>query len=176
MRIFDYAKVANWDERLQVLADMAEPERWTFRHVPSRNPLPVLDSYIRYTFLRVHEQNALVDSLSGRNACFNTGLLTPGQEEIYAVFRVSDNFDSTRPPSNANKKWFLTSSARSGDRSLIDFMELPKLAAYWNDPAELAFDPKLQVQLNLDHLSETTSIVFRKSWAAKWTRTVCRLI
>src|SRR5260370_30201823 len=35
---------------------------------------------------------------------------------------------------------------------LTDFMELPKLAAYWNDPAELVFDPKLQVQLNLDHI------------------------
>jgi hypothetical protein len=35
---------------------------------------------------------------------------------------------------------------------LTDFMELPKLAGYWNDPAELVFDPKLQVQLNLDHI------------------------
>ena len=152
MRIFDYAKVADWESRLEALAGMAELERWTFRHVPSDKPLPVLDGYIRYTFHRVFEQNLLIDSLSGRNSCFNTGLLTPGQEEIYALFRVSDNFDSSRPVSNQNKKWFLTSWARSGDRTLTDFMELPKLAAYWNDPAELVFDPKLQVQLNLDHI------------------------
>lgn len=152
MRIFDYAKVADWDARLNVLAGMAEPEKWTFRHVPSDKPFPVLDSYIRYTFKRVYEQNAIVDSLSGRNSCFNTGLLTSGQEEIYGVFRVSDNYDSARPVSNQNRKWFLTAWARSGDRTLIDFMELPKLAAYWNDPAELVFDPKLQVQLNLDHI------------------------
>jgi hypothetical protein len=152
MRIFDYAKVADWDSRLSVLAGMAEPEKWTFRHVPSNKPLPVLDSYIRYTFGRVYDQNAVIDSLSGRNSCFNTGLLTPGQEEIYAVFRVSENYDSTRPISTQNRKWFLTSWARSGDRMLTDFMELPKLAAYWNDPAELVFDPKLQVQLNLDRI------------------------
>jgi hypothetical protein len=31
-------------------------------------------------------------------------------------------------------------------------MELPRLAEYWNDPKDLIFDPKLQVQLNLDHI------------------------
>jgi hypothetical protein len=152
MRIFEYAMVANWQDRLRDLAEMSERERWTFRHVPSDHPLPVLESYIRYTFLRVYEQNSIIDSLSGRNTCFNTGLLTPGQEEIYAVFKVSDNFDRSRPVCPQNKKWFLSSWARSGDRILTDFMELPRLAAYWNDPAELVFDPKLQVQLNLDHI------------------------
>ena len=131
---------------------MAEHERWIFRHVTSDKPLPILDGYIRYTFSRVLEQNLLVESISGRNSCFNLGLLTPGQEEIYAVFKVSDNFDSSRPASSSNKKWFLTAWARSGDRMLTDFMELPTLATYWNDPTELVFDPKLHVQLNLDHI------------------------
>lgn len=152
MRIFDYAIVANWYERLQELATIAEPERWTFLHIPDESPLPVLDSYIKYTFQRVYEQNGLIESVSGRYSCFNTGLLTPGQEEIFAVFIVSRNFDSTQRASVQNKKWFLNSWARSGDRMLTDFMELPRLAAYWNDPAELVFDPKLQVQLNLDHI------------------------
>ena len=37
-------------------------------------------------------------------------------------------------------------------RLLTDFMEFPYLVEYWNDPRELIFDPKLQVQLNLDHI------------------------
>lgn len=150
VRIFDYAKVANWDERLQALADMAERERWTYTIVPDKSPLPVLDSYLRYTFLQASAQGYL--SETERYACFNTGLLTPGQEEIFGVFRVSDNFDSSKPIGPTNKKWFLTAWARSGDRMLTDFMALPCLATYWSNPGELIFDPSLQVQLNLDHI------------------------
>jgi hypothetical protein len=151
MRIFDYAKVADWDSRLQVLAeDLAEHERWTFRRVPDSSPLPVLDSYIRYTFLRVHEQAKITES--DRLSCFNTGLLTANQEEIFGVFRISDVFDPSLPVGPGNKKWFLTSWARAGDRQLTDFLQLPDLASYWTDPAELVFNPNLQVQLNLDHI------------------------
>lgn len=150
MRIFDFAKVADWDSRLSNLAGLAEGERWTYVSVPDRLPLPVLDGYIRYTFLRVHEQGRVAEA--DRHACFNTGLLTPSQEEIFGVFRRSDLYDQTQPLSAQNKKWFLTSWARAGDRVLTEFSELPGLATYWTDPAELIFDPSLQVQLNLDHI------------------------
>ena len=32
------------------------------------------------------------------------------------------------------------------------FLSCPALASYWSDPAELVFNPSLQVQLNLDHI------------------------
>ncbi len=150
IRIFDFSKVADWDDRLRDLADLAEPERWTYVSVPSTAPLPVLDSYIKFTFIRAFDQQKLIEA--DRLACFNTGLLTPGQEEIFGVFTVSDYYDRTAPISSQNTKWFLKSWARSGDRILTDFMEFPSLAEYWNDSRELIFDPKLQVQLNLDHI------------------------
>jgi hypothetical protein len=83
MRIFDFAKIADWDDRLEALAGVAEPERWTYLHAPSQSPLPVLSSYIQYTFLRAFDQQKIVEG--DRLACFNTGLLTPGQEEIFGV-------------------------------------------------------------------------------------------
>lgn len=150
MRIFHFAKVADWDGRLGVLAEMVEKERWTYLSVPDESPLPVLDSYIRYTFLRVFEQGKVAET--DRLACFNTGLLTPGQEEVFGVFRISDFFNPDQPISAHNKKWFLTAWARAGDRQLTEFLELPGLATYWTDPAELIFNPTLQVQLNLDHI------------------------
>jgi hypothetical protein len=150
MRIFDYAKVADWEDRLAALAEMAEPERWTYRYAPSQSQLPVLESYIKYTFIRAFDQQRVVEA--DRLACFNTGLLTPGQEEIFGVFTVSENYDRSQPITAQNKKWWLKSWARSGDRVLTDFMEFPSLAEYWNDSRELIFDPKLQVQLNLDHI------------------------
>ena len=150
MRIFDFAKVAEWVSRLGVLAGMIEKERWTHHSVPDASPLPVLDSYVRYTFLRLFEQGKVREA--ERFACFNSGLLTPGQEEVFGVFRISDYFNPDQPNSAQNWKWFLTAWIRAGDRQLTDFLELPALATYWTDPAELIFNPTLQVQLNLDHI------------------------
>lgn len=150
MRIFDYAKVADWDERLAALAGMAEPERWTYRAVPDLSPLPVLDGYVKHTFLRVHAQGKVAETEA--LACFNTGLLTPSQEEIYGVFTVSELFDPARQEDSSNRKWFLKLWARSGDRILTGFSALPELATYWDDPAELVFNPALEVRPNIDHV------------------------
>ncbi|MFZ4605710.1 MAG: DUF3825 domain-containing protein [Caulobacter sp.] len=150
MRIFDYAKVSDWDDRLRSLAELAEPERWTYNHVPSDHNLPVLDKYISHTFIRLFDQQKVVEA--EQIACFNTGLLTPGHEEIFGIFTVSDNYDRTNPISQTNKKWWMKMWVRSGDRALTDFMELPALAEYWNDSRDLVFDPKIQVQLNIDHI------------------------
>lgn len=150
MRIFDFAKVADWENRLAALAAMAEPERWSNLHLPANNQHPILERYVKYTFDRAYDQQKIV--IADQIACFNTGLLTEGHEEIFGIFTVSENYDNTQPVSAQNKKWFLKSWARSGDRILTDFMEFPALAEYWSDPSHLIFDPKLQVQLNLDHI------------------------
>lgn len=150
MRIFDYALVANWDDRLAELAELAEPERWTYLAVPTDKPLPVLDSYVRHTFLRLAELERIEQGEA--LACFNTGLLTPSQEEIFGLFDIADKYDATKPIGPRNKKWFLKSWARAGDRVLTSFQKVPGLASYWNDPGELIFDPSLKVELNLDHI------------------------
>lgn len=150
MRIFDFAKVADWDNRLQNLAALAEPERWDYLRVPSEKALPILDRYVRHTFKRAYDQQRIIEA--DQMACFNTGLLTAGHEEIFGLFTSNENYDRSKPASAANKKWWLKAWARSGDRLLTDFMEFPGLAEYWTDPKDLVFDPKLQVQLNLDHI------------------------
>lgn len=150
MRIFEFAKVADWDNRLGLLATLAEPERWRYRLVPSESQLPILDSYVRHTFMRVSEQGRL--AMTDRVACFNTGLLTPSQEEIFGLFTLHERFDPHVPESQANKKWYLRSWARAGDRVLTDFQSLPTLATYWIDPGELVFNPNSTVQLNVDHI------------------------
>lgn len=150
MRIFDYSVVANWEDRLESLRNMAEPERWTYLSVPAQSSLPVLDSYVQFTFQQLHAQGkvAEIDDL----CCFNTGLLTPAQEEIFGVFAVSDRFEPNRPVAHENKKWFLKLWARNGDRILNNFSDLPKMATYWTDPANLIFNPNLEVRPNVDHI------------------------
>lgn len=150
MRIFDFALVTEWEKRLKVLAQIAEPERWNYLNVPSHRKLPILDNYVWYTFARAYDQLKLVEG-DGMVA-FNTGLLTAGQEEIFAVFTVAEHYDPTKPISDVNKKWFLKHWARSGDRILTDLVEFPTMVEYWTEPKDLVFDPKLEVQLNLDHI------------------------
>lgn len=61
-RIFDFAKVADWDDRLQELADMAEPERWKYLYAPSRSSVPVLDNYVKYTFVHARGNVTTISS------------------------------------------------------------------------------------------------------------------
>lgn len=152
MRIFEFANVSAWDDRLNTLAAMAEPERWNYLSVPTEIRHPVLDRYIKYTFMRAYDQQKIVEG--DQTACFNTGLLTPGHEEIFGIFTLNQHFDRARPLSAVNKKWWLKTWAPSGDRMMTDFLEFPKLADYWTDSRDLIFDPKLQVQLNLHHIAK----------------------
>lgn len=150
MRIFDFALVTEWESRLEDLARLAEPERWTYLRVPSESRLPVLDSYIRHTFARLSEQDKVLTTAT--TAAFNTGLLTPSQEQIFGVFSVATRFDNAQPTGPGNKKWFLKGWARAGDRLLTGFAQLPPLPTYWEDPGNLIFNPALHVELNLDHI------------------------
>jgi hypothetical protein len=150
MRIFDFALVTEWEARLHDLSVLAEPERWTYVRVPAPVQLPILDSYIRHTFARLSEQDRIQTTSTA--ACFNTGLLTPSQEQIYGVFNVAQRFDHRQLVGPGNKKWFLKGWARAGDRLLTGFPQLPALPTYWDDPGDLIFNPALQVELNLDHI------------------------
>ena len=149
-RIFDFATVTAWDGRLQALAAIAEPERWSYHSVPSRVALPILDNYVRYTFMRAFDQQKIVEA--DRVACFNTGLLTTGQEEIFGLFTISEHYDRTKPISAANKNWCFKSWVPTGLTHKPNYLEFRPLVEYWSEPSVLVFDPKLQVQLNLDHI------------------------
>jgi hypothetical protein len=150
MKIFEFAKIADWGSRLAELSRIAEQERWSYISIPANNGFPILDKYIKYTFLRAFDQQKILET--EHSACFNTGLLTSGQEEIFCYFTVSETYDRSKPISAINQKWWLKSWLRSGEQTLTDFMELPALADYWSDSSQLIFDPKIPVMLNLDHI------------------------
>lgn len=165
MRIFDFALVTEWGARLQDLAALAEPERWSYLRARSQVPLPILDSYVRHTFVRLFEQERI--QITANAACFNTGLLTHSQEQIFGVFNVAQRFNDGLPVGPGNKKWFLKGWARAGDRLLTGFPQLPELATYWDDPGDLIFNPALQVELNIDHIIRDNLIRFPEELGGK---------
>lgn len=68
-----------WEDTLTSLAELAEPEEWTGSNLTGR-PLPILDSFLRYTYRRLVMEDQIAVTEDGEYAASNTGLLTPHAE------------------------------------------------------------------------------------------------
>jgi hypothetical protein len=75
---------ANFNNTLEALKYLAMPEEWTYSKITNR-PLPILYNYILHTFARASEQKKIV--AKDNYSCFNTGLVTANQEDIFFLFR-----------------------------------------------------------------------------------------
>lgn len=154
--LFRFANMGVEEEWLKALADKAESENWEYQHTSNPGSHPILRSYLIYTFARVREESDAAEdrdkkirfgSDAGKNyACFNTGLVTPNQEPIYALF-VEQN--STRDGCD----WRLSSFCAKSDRPMLGkFDHLPEMANYFDDPSELIYDRKCELVLDVDHI------------------------
>ena len=140
------------DSYLQ-LAALAEPEDWTLPDEVARGSedrLPLLESYIRHTFARLEEQSMIARGLETDGtevAAFNTGLVTPNQEEVYGFF--------TSRGAGESHQWRFVAWTKASDNRLAGvFPQRPKLAEYWDDPRALFYDPRRPLILDWDHFVE----------------------
>lgn len=130
------------------LAAIAEPEDWNYRLHPAKDSFAILRNYLKYTFWRLHElQNHLVVSTDEKAMAFNTGLVTPFQEQIFAMFQPKER-DQPGPP------WVLRNFEKA---SSVPFLSkfgqsLPPLARYYDEPGELVFDTRLPLSVNVEHV------------------------
>jgi hypothetical protein len=144
--LFEFAFIHNLDGRLDDMAQLAEAENWDYGRTVSDTSKPILRNYLRYTYTRLAEESKIFLSDNGEASCFNTGLVTPGQEAIFALF--SRNQVPERQP------WFLQSWVRAGEHHLNRFDSLPPMAHYFDDPASLVFDSRKELRVNVDHIIE----------------------
>ncbi len=141
--LFEYAFVP-LPFAVDALAGLAQPENWEYRFARSNNPKPILYNYLHYTFIRLQEEGKIITSGNGQTSCFNTGLITPNYEEIYALFEPNHRVEGPH--------WKLKRFCRESDKALLDFGKLPELAHYFDDPAELLLDTRLPFRKNVDHI------------------------
>lgn len=146
--LFDFAFVYAPNERLHELAEAAEDEDWTYQRTQSEHPFPVLYNYVRYTYRRVAEENKIALSEDGQFSCFNTGLVTPNQEPLFASFETNRR-EGAQP-------WFFKDWFRRGQWELTKFPELPDLAHYFDDPTCLVFDTRRDFRVNIEHIIAET--------------------
>ncbi len=145
---FDQQIGERWEAPFEQLAAMAKPEQWEYQRPEFRKPgvaLPILHNYLNNTFLRLQEQKKIFFTNDGRAACFNTGLQTSTEKDIFAVFSVNRN---------SQPDWFFGGFFDSYSKELNRFRPLPEIATYIDDPKDLVLDLRYDIDVNIGHIVE----------------------
>lgn len=140
----------SWETPYEKLARMAKVEDWDFHRTQFKRPgqaYPILGNYLNYTFLRLQELDRISYSEDGSRACFNTGLQTANEKDIFATF-----FRNRQAAERLQPAWTLYGFFDSYSDRLSDFRPLPDIASYVEDPADLVFDVCYQFEVNYDHI------------------------
>lgn len=120
-------EIGTWDQALGTLATAAAPERWNYpgEGVGKASRYGILREYLSATLARVRAGGRLATSADGSLAAFDTGLMTPMDEELYAVLS----------PTDTDIPWHLDGFATAGagelgSRLVASLSELPAHATY----------------------------------------------
>lgn len=139
-----------WEAPFQKLADKAKKEDWNFHRPEFQKEnvtLPIIASYLNYTFARIQQQNKINFSSDKSKACFNTGLQTPEGKDIYATFyRNGAGVEKGQPD------WTLFGYFDAYSDKVREFEPLPDIATYIDDPGELVFDHRLELEVDYQHI------------------------
>lgn len=142
-----FALIPKIEEQVEALAALADDEDWEYHHTTSDVPKPILRNYIKYTYKRIAEEKKVAVSPDEEFACWNTGLITENQEPIYMLFEK--NKLDTR-----HCYWHFWKFSRKGQWELNRFPTLPEMAHYYEDPAQLVYDTRLELRPNIEHIIE----------------------
>ncbi|WP_435598428.1 DUF3825 domain-containing protein [Streptomyces anulatus] len=114
------------------LARAAATENWDGPAPGTAGSLAVLKNYVARTFDQALAQEAVIPDADSQLCVFNTGLVSPRNEDIFGLFEP--NLVPDRQP------WFLKSWHTAGVHQLSTFAELPDPPTYTADPYEYFFN------------------------------------
>lgn len=148
-----FAWLVRWDYNIKQLAQMAKPENWDYLHHPTHDH-PILKNFLSHTFNRLQAQDKIQfanDPEGHEYACFNTGLVTDKQEEIYAFFVPSKK--KAQPNSYIpSPLWQLKRFGLESDRLMSHFPQSPSIATYIEQPADMIYDPSRRLVPDYEHI------------------------
>lgn len=134
-----------YNQKLEMLAKMAQPEKWTYKKIKDKDPYRILRNYIHFTYNRLDEEEKIIKSSDGKFCCMNTGLLTVYNQEIVAIFAKNDK--------EGKQPWFLNGFFKETDKFFTtNFSSLPPLADYFNNVRDLIYDNNLELNLRKEHI------------------------
>ncbi|MFO5529236.1 MAG: DUF3825 domain-containing protein [Cuspidothrix sp.] len=142
-----FSFIPRFDECIDNLAELAEPEDWDYKNTTSPKPKPILRNYINYTYKRIAEEKKVAVSEDEQYACWNTGLITLNHEPIFILFERNklDNLPSY---------WHFGRFVRKGQWELNKFSSLPEMAHYFDDSSCLVYNSRRELRSNIEHIIE----------------------
>ncbi len=139
--LFEWAYLGYLPNTLAELEGLALDERWEFQDAlqdPNR-PLPILHRYLRHTFGRLALEQKVRVAANGEFAAFNTGLVDRRYEPIHALFARQDD-----PRAAWQLAGFCIPGEGADGQNLVrHFSPLPAGAHYFDNPADLYYDPRV---------------------------------
>lgn len=158
-----FAAFDDWNAAIQDLAiNHAQPEDGNWDYIQNKtHSYPVLKSYITYTFLQLQKENKIKfakkneGSKNFKYACFNTGLTTVKQEEIFAYFEHRDNQTLKKNLQDGYLKhpeWVFKCFDRESNRMMNCFLEKPDIANYFQKAEELIYDTTRRLIPDYEHI------------------------
>lgn len=157
-----FAVFKDWGGAINDLAtNHAQKEDGEWDYITKKTGFrPVLESYITYTFAQLIKENKVKYATTNdkgkeqKFACFNTGLATSKQEDIFAYFEHKDNSSSTRANDGYLKQpvWIFKCFDRESNRAMNHFAEKPELANYFQNAAELIYDSGRRLIPDYEHI------------------------
>ena len=136
-----------YNEKLAKLANLAQPETWSFGKDRDKDPYRILRNYFQFTYNRLSEESKILTSKDGLFRCMNTGLMTKYNQDIVAIFSQSKENGEGKLP------WYLNGFFKETDRFFTStFDSLPELASYVNNPEDLIFNQSYEIRIQKEHV------------------------
>ncbi len=142
MALFQFTWIPDFYKSIEELKNLAMKENWDYIVKPTSKS-PVLVNYIHHTFDKVEAEGKI--EYEGEFCCFNTGLATENQEEIYGYCQKNKKPGTTIP-------YYFIGWRKSSHRDLSKFSKLGEAANYFEDPSDLIYDTNLELRTNIDHI------------------------
>lgn len=139
-----------WETPFRKLAEKAKNEDWDFHRSEFKKPgidFPIIASYLNYAFARLQQQGKIKYSSDNTRACINTGLQTPEGKDIFATFYRNNSAAEKGQPD-----WTLFGYFDAYSDKVRDFEPLPDIATYIDDPGELVFDHRFEMEVDYKHI------------------------
>lgn len=150
MALFQFSWFPDFYNSIEELRDSAMTENWDYIQRPT-GKIPVLSNYVHHTFHKIQAEGKI--EYKGDFCCFNTGLVTENQEEIYGYFQRNKKPGTTIP-------FYFIGWRKSSHRDLSKFTKLAEVATYINNPADLIYDINLELRTNIDHIIQDNKARF----------------
>ena len=146
--LFKFSYFPTYEENIKFLAEtMADKEPWDFSDSKDKRHA-ILKNYLEYYYRRLKEEGKICYTTDNHYCVFNTGLVTPNQEDIYAFFEINKLL---KP--DASPYCFKSFIKPSDSLSLERFGNLlPEPANFFENPELLLLNPKFKIIPDIDHI------------------------